>query len=446
MALVQISNVEYVGDIDDLPPLSAPMPKEAKFYADFKRGLYISESEGIIKKSLHPDSVINFSRKTGASYINGDGSLSYYGLNTLRIDRDPDDHKVLGARIENRMTQLCENPTDQLAVSYVATGVSVESTASVWFSLTESTANEPHFILDTSSKIATTGQSTVSIHAKAGSARYLQISINGNGKNQVYANFDLLDGSVKKTGTQTAGAKISKGFDNSWRCELTSNSIGTSAAEISYAIVNSANAEAKSAHTGAGEKLYISTAQSETGSFASSPYSPPSGATIRDMEDLRFVPDVVGGDSFSLFISGITAPTEQGPAGGNQILTVMTGGKYISFGFGSTSGSFALRSVCTSNLTGVGVGTSYTGPTFSPYREYSLMITVEQGNVKVFTGMTSAPETVLTGVAAIDTILLGRGTSSVGTGGAWGGWVKKVVYFPSAIPDTKMIQIFEDLV
>ncbi|HBX5337697.1 TPA: hypothetical protein MH415_22925, partial [Klebsiella pneumoniae] len=92
-------------------------------------------------------------------------------------------------------------------------------------------------------------------------------------------------------------------------------------------------------------------------------------------------------------------------------------------------------------------GIPFTGKMFSQYGEYALMITLNNGVLKVYSGMTDSPETLLTGCPAFDYVMLGRNSSvsgsTVSNSGFWGGWLQKAVLFDSALSDADMIVQFD---
>ena len=45
MSLKTVSNMIYQGDIADLPPLTAPMPRGGVYYADLVNSLFVSKPD-----------------------------------------------------------------------------------------------------------------------------------------------------------------------------------------------------------------------------------------------------------------------------------------------------------------------------------------------------------------------------------------------------------------
>ncbi|MDE4766530.1 hypothetical protein PXW56_26730, partial [Klebsiella pneumoniae] len=175
MSLKTVSNMIYQGDIADLPPLTAPMPRGGVYYADLVNSLFVSKPDSNFSKNRNYATALSFTRTTLASFISAAGNLEYAAINTPRIDRHPATRKILGMRVENSATNYALSALDQTAANYVPSGLTVSAPAAGWCTLTESTMNEAHVLMDNQSTIDPTLYNVVSLFAKAGSAQYLQI-------------------------------------------------------------------------------------------------------------------------------------------------------------------------------------------------------------------------------------------------------------------------------
>ncbi|MFM3467581.1 hypothetical protein AB8T24_28575, partial [Klebsiella pneumoniae] len=115
MSLKTVSNMIYQGDIADLPPLTAPMPRGGVYYADLVNSLFVSKPDSNFSKNRNYATALSFTRTTLASFISAAGNLEYAAINTPRIDRHPATRKILGMRVENSATNYALSALDQTA-------------------------------------------------------------------------------------------------------------------------------------------------------------------------------------------------------------------------------------------------------------------------------------------------------------------------------------------
>ncbi|HIE3043531.1 TPA: hypothetical protein ACXLLI_002361 [Klebsiella variicola] len=457
MSLKTVSNMIYQGDIADLPPLTAPMPANGLYYADFINGVYISNVGNVFYKNKLFGTAMAFSRPSIASVINEYGGLQYAQEGVPRTDRHPVTKKILGFRVENSTTNQAINAVDMTTAAYTAAGLSVSAPSNGWCTLTESSMNELHVLTDTQSQIDTALYNAVSVYAKYISAQYLQIQVVGAGA-QAFANFDVRNRKVTRMGQLAVSATASAGFDSSTRCELCVKGNAVATGTVKYSIINDPLAEPGIAYAGSGRAMQLGQAQIEKNTYhASSPFFP-DGATggttsasrRADNAALLSIP-AANQSRFSVFVKGVMPPVEYGNGGGNNIISLLNTSlkKYAGFGLAARTSSYAYRSLVAHNIneTSTMTGFPFNGKTYAPYGEYALMLTVDGGTLKVYSGMTDAPETLMTGVPAFDTVTLGGNSIISGTvinlAGLWGAWLQKAVLFDSALSDADMMAQFD---
>lgn len=457
MSLNLKSNVAYQGNTADLPPVTAPMPADGLLFADFINGLYISNIDNMFYKNKLPGTAMAFGRPSIASVINEYGGLQYAQEGVPRIDRHPVTKKVLGFRVENSTTNQAINALDLTAASYTAAGMTVSAPSNGWCTLTESNANEVHTLTDTQSQIDTTLYNAISAYAKYISAQYLQIQVVGAGA-QAFANFDIRNRKVTRMGQLAVSATATAGFDNSTRCELCVKGNAVATGTVKYSIINDPLAEPGVAYEGSGRAMQVSQMQIEKNTYHASSAFFPDGATGGTTSANRRVDNAAllsipteNQSRFSVFIKGVMPPVEYGNGGGNNIISLLntTLKKYAGFGLAARTSSYAYRSLVAHNIneTSTLTGFPFNGKTYAPYGEYALMLTVDNGTLKVYSGMTDAPETLMTGVPAFDTVTLGGNSiisgSVINLAGLWGAWLQKAVLFDSALSDADMIAQFD---
>lgn len=460
MSLKTVSNMVYQGDIADLPPLTAPMPGGGVYYADLVNGLFVSKPDLNFSKNRNYATAISFTRTTLASFVSAAGNLEYAAVNTPRIDRHPATRKILGMRVENSATNYALNALDQTAANYVSSGLTVSAPAAGWCTLTESTLNEAHMLMDNQSTIDPTLYNVVSLFAKAGSAQYLQIQVLGAGA-QAFANFDVRNQKVTKMGRLAVRASIFQGVSDSARCVLCVKGNGSTVGSVKYSLINDPLAEPDVAYAGSGRAMKVSLMQIEKNTYHASSAFFPDGAVggtasaNRQADAARLLDIPVGvKSSFSVFVKGVMTPAQLGNAGGNILFSLLnnTALRYVGFGLGAADSSNAFQSLAAHNINAGGTlaGIPFSGKLFSQYGEYALMITVNNGVLKIYAGMTDSPETLLTNCPAFDYVMLGRNSavsgSAVFNSGFWGGWLQKAVLFDSALSDAEMIEQFELLI
>jgi len=118
--------------------------------------------------------------------------------------------------------------------------------------LVETTANSLHAIQQTLSPSPTLGDIyRFSVYAKAGTRRYIQIfSQNVGAGVYLFANFDLVSGTVTNTGLAATATIENKG--NGWyKCTITATSLASLGSSPGVAIVTSATAGLLEAYAGA---------------------------------------------------------------------------------------------------------------------------------------------------------------------------------------------------
>jgi hypothetical protein len=232
--------------------------------------------------------LIQFSRPVGANqspgtYVDENKIIQLSSADQPRFDHDPTTGESLGLLIEESRTNNflysvnLENP--------VWTPLGATPTNNV---LTAPNGLTEAVKLESSGAAAiqrvntngAVGTITISIFAKAGTARYLQLLHTESA--QFYANFDLQTGTKGTFGS--ASSSTIEPYENGWyRCTLTVTS--TLAAQCAFYITPSDSSTYGAAYIAQIDSLYLWGAQLELGSFPTS-YIPTTGTALTRSADV----------------------------------------------------------------------------------------------------------------------------------------------------------------
>ncbi|HBT3052746.1 TPA: hypothetical protein MBE97_000701 [Klebsiella aerogenes] len=212
-------NMKYKGRLSLLPSANAPLPEGANLFADFAGGRYVIQhvSGNVIRSSQLTD-ILSFTRATTATRIAESGLIEYIQSNEPAIDYHPITGECLGLRIEYASWNRIEWSQDFTKIaSWAASGVALTPGATIApdgnktaTKLIEATDSQPaprQLVATTTTDAIKGSPYTFSIFAKANTASVLQIAATGALQATAYANFDLINGRIGKTspGSSTSG-------------------------------------------------------------------------------------------------------------------------------------------------------------------------------------------------------------------------------------------------
>lgn len=210
MAVVLRSNASYIGNISDLPPMNAPMPADAAFYANPLTGQFITTSERGVDPAIVFD--LSLTRERYVRNAAGGYSLAPAGAAAGRTAYGADGAR-LGLLVEGSQAQLIAAAQRQDLTQGITSGLSVTAgTADQawdrWFTLTP--AGDAAHDLALASAAAVTGghHRTFAIEVKAGGHRYVQLSSGASGDADDFANFDLRTQTVVASGAGVTFAGV----------------------------------------------------------------------------------------------------------------------------------------------------------------------------------------------------------------------------------------------
>lgn len=434
MSIVIKSTGKFLGDASELPSVNAPLPYRASLYADFRKQVYVNTADNVVTKAIgKPLTAISFTRDTGAAQIDASGNIAYAGVSVPRFDFDVGGAGILGLLSERETTNYIRN-SDSLADGnyYSTSGAAIAASENGFYTLSTDASNAAHFLLDksTNPSVSTAQNGAISVYAKPGTGRYLQISAPALGTD-VYANFDLKTGRITKLG-RINRAQIEPGLQSSWRCILAflTPSVKT-VTEIRYAIVNSPTEAPGTAYQGDGRTILLSSPQMELGqSFATSLISPPSGNKNRKPDNIFLKHNQAALTDFTLLISGRMSRNEQGAAPGNGLVFVYNSETRKGVSVGLAAGTSASPYALFLRVDGDTTTTEYPRNTgFRPFGQCQIAIRVSGGKVTILTNGNEPETFAMSGVS---------GLTSIQIGSEWGGWLEKVAFYPVALSDVEM--------
>lgn len=297
-------NMKYKGRLSLLPSANAPLPEGANLFADFAGGRYvILHANGKVIRSSQLTDVLSFTRTTTATRIAENGLIEYIQSNEPAIDYHPITGECLGLRVEYASTNRLEWSQDFTKIaSWAASGVALtpgailapdgNKTATKLIEAADSQPAVRQLVATTTADAVKGSPYTFSIFAKANTAGVLQIAATGALQATAYANFDLINGKVGKTspGSSTTGllqVTIEPFGDGWYRCAITITPYTAEQPKFTLVLTESdTSAGPLPSYLPATPKsVFIWGAQSERADGASS-YIPTNGAEAKRESDI----------------------------------------------------------------------------------------------------------------------------------------------------------------
>lgn len=205
MAVILRSNMPYRGALSDLPPINAPMPADAAFYADFLADLFITPTT----RGADPAGIFTFAGMRERYLRNAAGGYTLAaGAAAARPEYGPTGQR-LGMLVEGANAQIIAPAQRQDLTQGAASGLAVAAGAATtnawdrWYTLTPSGDAAHDLALASSASLSSGFRRTFSIELKTAGHRYVQLSSGTPGEATDYANFDLV---TKTVTAQGAGA------------------------------------------------------------------------------------------------------------------------------------------------------------------------------------------------------------------------------------------------
>ncbi|MBD9528660.1 hypothetical protein [Paracoccus sp. PAR01] len=202
MSVVLRSNMPYRGALADLPPLNAPMPADAAWYADFLNDLFITTAV----RGTDPTQMFNFSAMRERYLRNAAGGYTLAAAAAaVRSEYNASGQK-LGLLVEGGSNQLLPAAMRTDLSQATATGLAVATGAAPdqvwdrWYSLTP-TGDAGHDLRFASeAAVAASHRRTFAIELKSAGHRFVQLSSGMPGEATDFANFDVVNKLVTLNG------------------------------------------------------------------------------------------------------------------------------------------------------------------------------------------------------------------------------------------------------
>lgn len=225
--------------------------------------------------------LITFTRATSGGRFNGAGLFEMVPVNGPRFDYDPLTLAPKGLLIESQATNLLRYSAQIDDATWTKTNATVSANSSTSpdggvtaDKIIESAVNSTHLVIQTVTTSA--GIYTLSVFAKAGERKFVQLRAQENAGFLALAVFDLLLGTVQ---SGSATALISPVGNGWYRCSISVTSVGSATFQGQAWVLNNS---AQVTYLGDGVSgLYIWGVQLEAGAFRSSLIPTTSAAVTR---------------------------------------------------------------------------------------------------------------------------------------------------------------------
>lgn len=249
---------------------------------------------------------LTFTRAGGGGRINSSGLYEWVGADVPRFDYDPITRACKGLLLEESRTRTTQAPNEFTNAAWAKQRVSVTPAAAVgsdgivsMTKMVENAENNSHYIVQ--SQNYTAGRySTATVEAKAGERSVLQIVLPSVAFGTNFAGFFNLNTGecFARSGSSAKMENLGNGI---YRCHLTAQASATATDSVQIRM-HTDYIDTLGGYQGDGVSgLYISNAQREVGTFATSFIKEPGGISSRAVDVLTMT-----GTNFSRWFN----PTE----------------------------------------------------------------------------------------------------------------------------------------
>lgn len=466
MSLIIRSNTKIKGNVK-LPSVNAPLPEGANLFSDFAGSRHIiKHASGNVIRSSKLTDILSFSRVSTATRVAESGLLEYLQANEPAIDYHPLSGECLGLRIErSTWNRLAWSQDFTKTATWAAAGVELtpgaaqapdgNMTATKLIEATDSQAIARKLVATTTTEATKDNPFAFSIFAKAYTASVLQLSAVGAFPEPTFVNFDLKNGRLGKTstGSTTRGllqASIEP-FRNGWyRCSIVIIPHTATNPEFTLALTESdSSAEAMPQYLPATPKsVFIWGAQAEFSDGTSS-YIPTSGAEVQRASDICTTPTVasfVTAEAGTVLVSvafphSIMSLTETyGSLSCATVIDNAAVGPHVRFAYrnANVDGNYGAVLGVVPDATGTAQNLEIPSMAPVPDSEQSCIFSFDSTALtsRLFDGY-NWYERSLTGVPpALNRLCIGRGY--LDSSNYLKGYIKKIIYWPTALSDEEM--------
>lgn len=469
MATIVKSNMKIKGNIK-LPSVNAPLPEGANLFSDFAGSRHvIKHASGNVIRSTKLTDILSFSRASTATRVAESGLLEYLQANEPAIDYHPMSGECMGLRIErgtsNRLawSQDFTKTATWSASGVVLTPASAVSpdgnlTATKMIEATDTAASVRKLAATTTVDGTKGNPFAFSVFAKANTADVLQISAVGAFPEPTFVNFDLKNGRLGKTstGSTTRGllqASIEP-FRNGWyRCSIVIIPYSAMNPEFTLALVdNDTSAGPMPSYLPATPKsVFIWGAQAEFSDGASS-YIPTNGAEAQRSNDICTTPTVasfVTAAAGTVLVSvafphSIMALTETyGSLSCAAVIDNSVVGPHVRFAYrnANVDGNYGAVLGVVPDATGTAQNLEIPSMAPVPDSEQSCIFSFDATALtsRLFDGYNWYERSFTAAPPALNRLCIGRGY--LDSSNYLKGYIKKIIYWPTALSESEMEEI-----
>lgn len=469
MATIVKSNMKIKGNIK-LPPVNAPLPEGANLFSDFAGSRHvIKHASGNVIRSTKLTDILSFSRASTATRVAESGLLEYLQANEPAIDYHPMSGECLGLRIErgtsNRLawSQDFTKTATWSASGVVLTPASAVSpdgnlTATKMIEATDTAASVRKLAATTTVDGTKGNPFAFSVFAKANTAEVLQLSAVGAFPDPTFVNFDLKNGRLGKTstGSTTRGllqASIEP-FRNGWyRCSIVIIPYSAMNPEFTLALVdNDTSAGPMPSYLPARPKsVFIWGAQAEFSDGTSS-YIPTNGAEAQRSNDICTTPTVasfVTAAAGTVLVSvafphSIMALTETyGSLSCAAVIDNSVVGPHVRFAYrnANVDGNYGAVLGVVPDATGTAQNLEIPSMAPVPDSEQSCIFSFDATALtsRLFDGYNWYERSFTAAPPALNRLCIGRGY--LDSSNYLKGYIKKIIYWPTALSESEMEEI-----
>lgn len=462
MSLNLISNSALKGSLK-LPDINAPLPAGAALFADFAGSRFVMKyATGQVKRGASAKEVISFQRSSPATRIGPSGLIEYLMADEPAIGYHPTTHECLGVLVESLSNNWLAYSQDfTQSASWTASGVTLtdsdavspdgNSTATKLIETSGSSA-VAHTLQAITTLAATAGQPyTFSIWAKSNTGNVLQIAAQGAVTTTQFVNFDLKNGVIGKSSPQVLQATMEQ-FINGWyRCSITISPASSASPQFTLALTGGdSSASAVPAYIASSPgSVWIWGAQAERRDGCSS-YIPTTGGSGTRAAVICTTPttaDFVVATGGAIMLTCVQPHSIQSVSG---VYNALACAAVIDNSAAGAHLRLAYRNLTNNNgqaqwATADASGTSQSLEIYSmcPVRdsEQTAIFSFDKPalTMKLFDGFNWYSRTVTQLPSALNRVCIGR--SYIGPENWFNGYIKKLIYWPSALSEAEMEEV-----
>lgn len=379
------------------------------------------------------DNRIAFARALNtATRVNASGLIEMVNANLPRFDYSPITLACKGLLIEEARTNYLLHSNDFSNAAYTAQNITISASSEISpegatnaQTITNDTSNAEHRFYQL---IGSIGTRSSSIFAKAGTAAFISISLQGTASN--YAEFNLLNGTV--VSSANGSARI-ENYGNGWYRCFYENPTGNDQFFVINMGESAGQAIPGTSYVGTGKTVHLYGGQTELGAFSTS-YIPTTTTALTRNADVA----TMTGTNFSSWFNASEGTFELDfiqpfAYSGNTYIfacNAATNGERLSFLTESTPRAFwycAAGGADVAAITAGNITLNQVTKQVAAYKLDNYGMAVNGGNAGTDTSG-AVP-------SGLSTLYFG---TNVGGGNRWGGWVQKVKFWPQRLLNSEL--------